>query len=151
MTKRKTITLQVYSLCQGVQCKFIENISDRYKIYHCQSYTGFFISVTRQEYFSVFTVSTRGSTIKNTIARISASHYPPANNLVIITKPNPFCYNNNKTTSIFNKKFHSSHNTKYESKWVAAIYMYLYINHRISVHVQGNIYISLQSIYQRNS
>ena len=28
-----------------------------------------------------------------------ASHYPPgaANNLVIITKPNPFCYNNNKT------------------------------------------------------
>ena len=22
MTKRKTITLQVYSLCQGVQCKF---------------------------------------------------------------------------------------------------------------------------------
>ena len=87
MTKRKAITLQVYSLCQGVQCKFIENISDRYKIYHCQSYTGFFISVTRQEYFSVFTVSTRGSTIKNTTARISASHYPPANNLVIITKP----------------------------------------------------------------
>ena len=56
--------------------------------------------MAQQEYFAVFTVCTRGSTIKNTTARISASHYPPgaANNLVIIiTKPNPFFYNNNKT------------------------------------------------------